>query len=48
MKEEMDLNDYVLKRISTQKTVTYKGGEIKDHSLYLFACDLSEYLFNDE
>ena len=43
LKEETDLNDYVLKRVSTQKVVTHAGGEIKDHGLYLFVCDLSEY-----
>ncbi len=43
LKEETDLNDYVLKRISNQKYIKYQGGEIRDHKLYLFVCDLSEY-----
>jgi len=43
LKEEADLNEYVLKRISSQKFVAHQGGEIKDHLLYLFVCDLSEY-----
>ncbi len=43
LKEEMDLNDYVLKRISSQKYIVHEKGEIKDHHLYLFVCDLAEY-----
>jgi DNA gyrase subunit B len=43
LKEETDLNEYVLKRISSQKNVVNSIGEIKDHRLYLFVCDLAEY-----
>jgi len=43
LKEEADLNEYVLKRISNQKYVTHSEGEIKEHRLYLFVCDLAEY-----
>jgi DNA gyrase subunit B len=43
LKEETDLNEYVLKRISRQKSVANTVGEIKDHQLYLFVCDLAEY-----
>jgi DNA gyrase subunit B len=43
LKEESDLNEYVLKRISSQKKVVHSKGEIKDHTFYLFVCDLAEY-----
>jgi DNA gyrase subunit B len=43
LKEESDLNEYVLKRISSQKVVNNSKGELKDHTLYLFVCDLAEY-----
>jgi DNA gyrase subunit B len=43
LKEEADLNEYVLKRISSQKCVMNSEGEIRDHRLYLFVCDLAEY-----
>lgn len=43
LKEEADLNEYVLKRVSSQKCVVHSEGEIKDHMLYLFVCDLAEY-----
>jgi DNA gyrase subunit B len=44
LKEDAQLNDHILKRISNQKYIETKNGEIKDHTLYLFLCDLSEYL----
>jgi DNA gyrase subunit B len=43
LKDESHFNDYVLKKISSQKYVTCNSGEIKDHGLYLFVCDLAEY-----
>jgi DNA gyrase subunit B len=43
LKEEADLNEYVLKRISSQKCVKHARGEIKDHHLYIFVCNLAEY-----
>jgi DNA gyrase subunit B len=43
LKEEADLNEYVLKRISSQKCVAHSRGDIKNHHLYLFVCDLAEY-----
>jgi DNA gyrase subunit B len=46
LKEERELNDYVLKRICEKKVVKPKGKEkqISEHKLYLFMGDLSEYL----
>ncbi len=46
LKEERELNDYVLKRICDKKTVQPKGNEkqLSEHKLYLFMGDLSEYL----
>jgi len=45
LKDEIELNDYILKRIS--KKLKVKMGEtrllLSEHSLYLFICDLSEY-----
>jgi DNA gyrase subunit B len=46
LKEESALNDYVLKRACSQKVLTTGGDseEVSGHELYLFACDLTEYL----
>ncbi|MEW6670065.1 MAG: DNA topoisomerase (ATP-hydrolyzing) subunit B [Thermodesulfobacteriota bacterium] len=45
LKNEKELNDYVLKRICEQKNITFGKDEktISDHKLYLFMGDLSEY-----
>jgi DNA gyrase subunit B len=45
LKDERELNDHVLKRISEKKAITTAGGEnpLIDHILYIFVCDLSEY-----
>ena len=48
LKEETELNDHILKRISNQKYIETQNGEIRDHILYLFLCDLSEYLLTLE
>ena len=44
LKEESQLNDYVLKRACKKRSL--KAGEtiLSDHDLYLFLCELSEYL----
>lgn len=44
LKEESELNDYVLKRACNKRSL--KTGEtiLSDHDLYLFMCELSEYL----
>jgi len=45
LKDEGELNDHVLKRLSDKKVITLCDGknELKDHTLYLFVCDLAEY-----
>jgi DNA gyrase subunit B len=45
LKDERELNDHVLKRISDKKAINLAGGEnpLMNHTLYLFVCDLSEY-----
>ena len=43
LKDESAFNDFVLKKISSQKYITSGSGEIKDQGLYLFVCDLAEY-----
>lgn len=45
LKDEGELNDHVLKRVSDKKIIRPTGGkgDIEDHTLYLFVCDLSEY-----
>ena len=44
LKEESELNDYVLKRACNKRSL--KTGEtiLSDHDLYLFLCELSKYL----
>jgi DNA gyrase subunit B len=46
IKDETDFNDYILKRACQEKQViTGDGGNILEgHELYLFACNLSEYI----
>ena len=45
LKDETDLNDWILKKVCDQKYIAFGDGEEKlaDHQLYLFICDLSEY-----
>lgn len=45
LKDESELNDHILKRISDKKIIRPSGGKavLEDHTLYLFICDLSEY-----
>jgi DNA gyrase subunit B len=45
LKDETDLNDWILKKVCDQKYITFGVNEEKlmDHQLYLFICDLSEY-----
>ncbi len=43
LKDETELNDHVLKRISNLKYIKNQKDTLKDHTLYLFLCDLSEY-----
>jgi len=46
LKDETDLNDWVFKKVCDSKRVTY-GSDQKDlsgHTLYLFSCDVAEYL----
>jgi DNA gyrase subunit B len=45
LKNETDLNDWILKKVCDQKYITLgnDGRKINDHQLYMFICDLSEY-----
>ena len=45
IKNEKDLNDFILKKICERKKVKRASddSEISDHHLYIFLCDLSEY-----
>jgi DNA gyrase subunit B len=45
LKDETDLNDWILKKVCDQKYIVYGENEkaLTDHQLYLFICDLSEY-----
>ena len=45
LKDEMDFNDWILKRVCDQKYITIgnNGRQVSGHQLYLFICDLSEY-----
>ena len=46
LKDEPSLNEHLLRRICSQKTVraSADGASLSDHELYLFVGDLSEYL----
>ena len=46
IKDEKELNDYILKKICEKKRITVSGGkeEISGHQLFIFLCDLSEYV----
>jgi DNA gyrase subunit B len=45
LKDEMDFNDWILKKLCDQKYIAAgnEAEKISDHQLYLFICDLSEY-----
>ena len=45
LKDEMDFNDWILKKFCDQKYITSgnNGEKISGHRLYLFICDLTEY-----
>jgi DNA gyrase subunit B len=45
LKDEMDFNDWILKKLCDQKYITSgnNGSKISGHQLYLFICDLTEY-----
>jgi len=45
LKDETDLNDWILKKVCDQKYITYGENEeqLADHQLYLFICDLCDY-----
>ncbi|MDX9785671.1 MAG: DNA topoisomerase (ATP-hydrolyzing) subunit B [Desulfobacterales bacterium] len=45
LKDESELNDHILRRISDRKTIRPSGEKtvLEDHPLYLFVCNLSEY-----
>ena len=47
LKDELELNDHVLKRISERKSIRIGENDtnIASHHLYLFIVDLSEYFF---
>ena len=50
LKDEVDYNEWILKKICDQKEITAGQDEIKlsGHRLYLFICDLSEYFSHIE
>lgn len=45
IKDENDLNDFILKKICEKKNVMLSDNEkvLKDHNLYILLCDLAEY-----
>jgi DNA gyrase subunit B len=45
LKDEMDFNDWILKKVCDQKYITFGENtqKLSDHQFYLFICDLSEY-----
>ena len=45
LKDENEFNDYILKKICDKKQIkiTKSGKILKDHHLFIFLCDLSEY-----
>ncbi len=48
IKDEAGFNDYILKRVCNNKSVTIAKDEkiLSEHNLYLFLCDLAEYFEN--
>jgi len=45
LKDEMEFNDWILKKLCDQKYITSgnNGQKLSGHQLYLFVCDLTEY-----
>jgi len=45
LKNEIDFNDWILKKLCDQKYITNgnSGQKLSGHKLYLFVCDLTEY-----
>jgi DNA gyrase subunit B len=45
LKDEMEFNDWILKKLCDQKYITSgtNGQKLAGHKLYLFVCDLTEY-----
>jgi len=45
IKDEEDLNDFILKKICEKRVVTSVGSgqALKDHQLFIFLCNISEY-----
>jgi DNA gyrase subunit B len=45
LKDEMDFNDWILKKLCDQKYITSgnNGQKLSGHELYIFVCDLNEY-----
>jgi len=45
LKDEIDFNDWILKKLCDQKYITSgnNGQKLSGHQLYLFVCDLNEY-----
>jgi DNA gyrase subunit B len=45
LKDEMDFNDWILKKFCNQRYITSGGNgqKLSNHQLYLFICDLTEY-----
>ena len=45
LKDEMDFNDWILKKLCDQKYITSGNNsqKLSGHQLYLFVCDLTEY-----
>jgi len=50
LKDEIEYNEWILKKICDQKEITAGQDEIKlsGHRLYLFVCDLAEYFSQSE
>ena len=50
LKDEMDYNEWILKKICDQKEITTNQNEtrLSGHRLYLFICELSEYFTQSE
>jgi len=44
LKDESELNDFVLKRACEKRSLKINDITLADHELYLFLCELSEYL----
>ena len=46
IKDEKELNDFILKKICEKKNIKISGGEdaLSNHQLFIFLCDLSEYV----